>query len=1308
MAAKEVATLFVELRGNFANFHAQMAQVDNSFKNLGKSVGRTGKLLSATLSVPLIAIGTAAIAAADSIDDAFDSIRVGTGATGATLENLKGSFETVLTSATQSVGEVGQAIADLNTGLGLTGAPLEALATQVSKLSQITKSDLGSNVKATTEIMNAWQVSGDKQGETLDYLFKTTQATGANFVQLSKDISQNQPILKSLGLGVKESSALFAQLTKAGGSSTDAVSALTFAVSRFAKAGVKDMGAALKTVFEGLKNAPSDTEAAAASLQFFGRTAGPKFAALIRSGKLSLDDFIADIDSSSETIDKAAADTDGLAEAFARMKNQITLALTPIGTPLMEGLTEAMQALAPVLKAVGQAFTFIGPTMTKFIVGLGAIAAAIGPALYGLSFMFGWMAKLSGVIKLVSVALPSLGAGLAFLVSPLGLIALAAAAVAIAFYNWDTIGPVIDDMIDNIKAFGEAIVSDLSDAWNESTLAINNWIDETIGMFQNLKDQVLAKIGELIAGITDYFTNKMQGATDAITGFGDDVVASFQGMYDTIIGHSIVPDMVEGVTQEFSTMAGNITEATKTGAQGVVSAFDSLLTQVSTKVNKAGDAKALVAAWKQAASELKTVMSSITGEIDPMRQKITELLKVGDLGGLQKMADGFRGNKDALDSFRDSLRGGAKDFEEAKKNQEALNERLKETQAELYELSTGKKYIDPLTQSITELMQAGNMDGIRALGESMQDSAENARDFEKALTNSVGAMRDMKQESEELAGSISSGFAGMLKGAGVDSIFGDFFGGILGGSATGGGQGGAGEIGNWLNKELGSSDLFGSLFGGGEGATSFLGDLGPYMSTIQDTFASLQGLSGNRQDIAQTAGQSGGAAIGAVFGGPVGAQIGSSIGKVVGKVVGGFLGGGGPTNKETIARNDFKDALKEMLPKGGFDIFGANGQMQKFTGVDLGSSSRFNQAGWADKSRAELGDSASNTFDTLGKGLTALLGITEDVGGQMGVILAENLNRNLDNARLLIEQLGVSQEDMKNQFNAMGENASMSWHEVEVSLQQIPQLFGEGLVAVGDMAGGFNQIISSAGDGMDAIGGVKNAAVEAAEAGVKSFAEWKQSLLSAGADPSYVDAFFKALDSRGLESLEEIKNASTRTLGGVIADMESNSQALSDQWHAARTAADEYATTISNIPDSSTKNVTFNINANADSDSRKFLDMQGTPEISSSPMQKFAKGGVVNGPMAFAMGGSGLGLMGEAGPEAILPLSRVNGKLGVNVSGGGGGKSNVYNIDARGAAPGVEKDILRALSQIEQRAIESAVNAVADLRDRGGSYSDSF
>ncbi|WP_421594540.1 phage tail tape measure protein [Shinella sp. M27] len=63
----------------------------------------------------------------------------------------------------------------------------------------------------------------------------------------------------------------------------------------------------------------------------------------------------------------------------------------------------------------------------------------------------------------------------------------------------------------------------------------------------------------------------------------------------------------------------------------------------------------------------------------------------------------------------------------------------------------------------------------------------------------------------------------------------------------------------------------------------------------------------------------------------------------------------------------------------------------------------------------------------------------------------------------------------------------------------------------------------------------------------------------------------------------------------------------------------------------------------------------------------FAKGGVVAAPTYF---GGGLGLMGEAGAEAILPLKRgPDGALGVASEGGGsGGTRIVFNVTAQDTA----------------------------------------
>jgi phage-related minor tail protein len=65
-------------------------------------------------------------------------------------------------------------------------------------------------------------------------------------------------------------------------------------------------------------------------------------------------------------------------------------------------------------------------------------------------------------------------------------------------------------------------------------------------------------------------------------------------------------------------------------------------------------------------------------------------------------------------------------------------------------------------------------------------------------------------------------------------------------------------------------------------------------------------------------------------------------------------------------------------------------------------------------------------------------------------------------------------------------------------------------------------------------------------------------------------------------------------------------------------------------------------------------------------VQAFAKGGVISTPSYFPMSG-GLGLAGEAGPEAIMPLTRgSDGRLGVS-SGGGGAINVTFNVQATDA-----------------------------------------
>jgi hypothetical protein len=98
----------------------------------------------------------------------------------------------------------------------------------------------------------------------------------------------------------------------------------------------------------------------------------------------------------------------------------------------------------------------------------------------------------------------------------------------------------------------------------------------------------------------------------------------------------------------------------------------------------------------------------------------------------------------------------------------------------------------------------------------------------------------------------------------------------------------------------------------------------------------------------------------------------------------------------------------------------------------------------------------------------------------------------------------------------------------------------------------------------------------------------------------------------------------------------------------------------------------------------KFLGFADGAAFAQNGIQPFARGGIVNSPTVFPFA-KGIGLMGEAGPEAIMPLRRGrDGNLGV-MSSGGGTTNVVVNVDASGSS--VEGD------QAQAKALGNAISA---------------
>ena len=83
-----------------------------------------------------------------------------------------------------------------------------------------------------------------------------------------------------------------------------------------------------------------------------------------------------------------------------------------------------------------------------------------------------------------------------------------------------------------------------------------------------------------------------------------------------------------------------------------------------------------------------------------------------------------------------------------------------------------------------------------------------------------------------------------------------------------------------------------------------------------------------------------------------------------------------------------------------------------------------------------------------------------------------------------------------------------------------------------------------------------------------------------------------------------------------------------------------------------------------------------------SSILPFAQGGVISQATAFPMRGGTTGLMGEAGPEAIMPLARgADGQLGVRAGGGGQAVNVTFNISTPDVA-GFERSQTQIAAQM--------------------------
>lgn len=216
-------------------------------------------------------------------------------------------------------------------------------------------------------------------------------------------------------------------------------------------------------------------------------------------------------------------DTSGIKKVFDTIKDIFSTAAS-WGKRIWDLFKDDFKEIWDTIKkAVADAGKELGPELAKF-------KDLIGPA--GEAFQKLWT-EIKPVVAILGVAL-------------LGALKIVTSVLA------NTLGPALHMIIDVLKGVIEFI---------------RGFIEIIIGAFTGNKDLLWQGVKDMFGGLVDIIWGILKNAGEAIwgivKGIVEGIVDFFKWLYDTLVGHSIIPDMINDIITWIASLPGKAMDALK-------------------------------------------------------------------------------------------------------------------------------------------------------------------------------------------------------------------------------------------------------------------------------------------------------------------------------------------------------------------------------------------------------------------------------------------------------------------------------------------------------------------------------------------------------------------------------------------------------------------------------------------------------------------------------------------------------------------------------------------------------------------------
>ena len=176
----------------------------------------------------------------------------------------------------------------------------------------------------------------------------------------------------------------------------------------------------------------------------------------------------------------------------------------------------------------------------------------------------------------------------------------------------DLITGAVNVITNVLRALAALLRGDFSTMWNALGSAVRALVTGVLNAFETLFPGVIGSVSKLVEGVTTWLRDRLGAVLQWVIDKAKAVGDAFFKLYDAVVGHSYIPDMVEEIGEWIAKLQGNMVSPIEAMTGDAARAFDGMSSDVNATLD--GLFKSLGSKdWKGALGSLFELGGSVGG-----------------------------------------------------------------------------------------------------------------------------------------------------------------------------------------------------------------------------------------------------------------------------------------------------------------------------------------------------------------------------------------------------------------------------------------------------------------------------------------------------------------------------------------------------------------------------------------------------------------------------------------------------------------------------------------------------------------------